>query len=794
MKRTVLFLVALCLTAATPAQDKPIPWDDFDKAIEAMQVRVETMMGEIGKVSLQTYADETKVQDKHGWLSAWSGGLYLDANKARDFHGFHREVLYETGRWSTNRPKLVQARYFEYYKKGMRELEATHLQILTAFKEYARAIVGEIVAYEKGGREAMNEAEKVTKSLKDGWKKHQTKVCFEPNIIEGAIPEPRVLGIGTIKIDYANWHAERMGSNEGLSRVKRSIEARTKDIDAKVAEIRAMNGEIDALQATYQQKLKAQMEAEWVARNGPRQLTNPAIRDTERAHSAAIAELARVDAQLRTAKGTTKRSLQSKQRQLRTQRDRAKSRVSMLKEDLVEDAKADAQAALTRITNERYDALKPLARAESERNIRVGVLETMQQGYQTDIEEHDRLIALLGKLGSEAPVITLVKASGFEAKLWEPEDVLRDLDADIAATQAMLREFDDKRRTKRQEMLEWSEEVTRKSQALAASQWGSMMAQFGVEVVFAAADLAKAAKEGPAGVLAEASKKLVENALFGVSYADPNNLIPESDTFLDTASDLLPDGWATKDSGKRLVKSGITGYSTSYALSSYLASQARQDYEGVAQRMARLTWMDDEAVFVAANRRNFQVAPLLAEHKKALVEAEKNLAKMGTWKNYLKKGGSSFFVGKIKDLTKGAAKQALANMIEGEAWQDHKAAELEYRSRVLLLYQASNMYWKSHDALEHLRSLRRSLLDQYDPGSSMKVSNRGSLADDEDLMIELSDRGSDAHRPSNREVDLFFGDVKAERLSGGRLIFKVTAAKLQAMPVAAHPIRIVVRG
>jgi len=259
-------------------------------------------------------------------------------------------------------------------------------------------------------------------------------------------------------------------------------------------------------------------------------------------------------------------------------------------------------------------------------------------------------------------------------------------------------------------------------------------------------------------------------------------MIPKTDATSKLENFLTLNSMGPEAAGGRLVKT-VVGEQSELALDQYLTQKKRGVWDQLVAQQRQGSWAEGMV----------NLPDRLKSVERDCLKLEKELASRN-WRSILVKGGWSFYTEQLKDDFKEFIKKDLAEMVEGAAWQDYMAAEMSYRAEVGLLLKYSNLYWQAHDGLNHLTGLRETLLRRYNPNTSMVIDNTARISNQQDLTFEVSLRGADPHHPNSLPMELFYGNVQAQRLSGGRSIFRIPASKLRDMLPQPHPLRIVIKG
>ena len=602
------------------------------------------------------------------------------------------------------------------------------------------------------------------------------------------------LSVGNLVFDYSPWHAERADLQSAADRALDDVVQLNRIHTEQLENVASLHADVERLKLTEQARLEELSGA--LDRKGdvPEHLKNTAYRRFEARIARNEARMEQILERVPLAAPEAKEALVAEFREL--EELVASDRLAMQQMEVAlgiaeHRAQAEQQVLLTEAAH--LQALKDLARAISERNIIANVLSGTLDDYHAAVGRHARAQQEASFLGETAPLITRVEAPGFEADIWHPEEDLVVLDRQIAESLEAMWYWDAKRREYRPLLPFRYNIVESAANSLVRWQRASIAAQVGIELVFTGSDiLLKFRSGGVTAALGEAYKKIIENLYWPPTYLDANNLVPDSHDLLDSLEANAPD--ARKALEKRLYKSGVAGTATSAAVATFVRNEAAGGLQELGQRMIHQSWLDGEEEFLNAVKRNFQVRPLFDAQRANLARAEAKLASSTSFKGVLKGASISFVSGLVKDYAKHEAKQAIANIFEGDAFQAYAGAQIDYGSTTTLLLRSSNYYWQAADVHAALTALKREILRQYDPVNAMKINAFGDFASNADLIISFSNRGSDPHHPNAIEMDVFFGGVPARRLSGQRLIYSIPAFELRQMPEGKHELRVVVKG
>lgn len=613
-----------------------------------------------------------------------------------------------------------------------------------------------------------------------------------------AVPLPtraRELSVGNLKIDYAGWYADRAVLQRQADEALRGVTGSNQAHNQKLQEVNALQAKVDQLKAVEEEKRRQlALARDQAISSPPDTLKTPDYRRYEARIARNSARMEQIMARIPLAQPRAKGALVDEYRITERAVVDDRARLAQLDTQLgIAGDRAERVAAAERADLAHLQAIKDLARAISERNIHANILSAALNDYHAAVERHKNALRNASYLGDTAPLVTSVRVRAYEATLWSPEADLKHLETQIAAARAQMWFWDGKRQEYRAALISKKNDVDVKTTSLIRWQRASIGAQFGVELGFTATDIALKFKEGgtPAA-LGEAYKKIIENLIWPPSYLDANNLIPPGHSLMDSLEANAPDPNSALE--KRAYKSGVTSPVTKAIVTKYVRHEAGTTLQDLSQRMVHQSWLDSEEEFLYGVRRNFDVRPLFDKQKALLRKAEENLAKATSFRGVAKSAVQGFAMGLVKDAAKHEIKQAVANMFEGEEFAAFNAAQMQYGSHALLLRNFSNYYWQSFDLYHSMMAQQREILQQYDPANAMKINPGRPFSDAEDVLIEISNRGSDPHHPNAVQMDVTFGGVKAERLSGQRLIFRVPTASLKSLPAGPQALTLRVRG
>lgn len=602
------------------------------------------------------------------------------------------------------------------------------------------------------------------------------------------------LAVGNLVFDYSSWHATRAVLQGEVATAFNDVVQLNRIHAEHLDRVAALQADVERLKVSEQARLEELSGALDRKDDVPEQLKDTAYRRYEDRISRNEARMEQIVERLPLAAQEAKEALVAEYRELEALVASDRLAMQQLEVTLgIAEHRAQAEQQVLAAEAAHLQALKDLARGISERNIIANVLSGTLDDYHIAVDRHARAQQDASLLGDTAPLITRVEAPGFEAVVWYPEDDLKALDRQIAESFEAMWYWDAKRREYRTLLPFRYNIVESAANSLIGWQRASIAAQFGIELVFTGSDiLLKFRSGGVTAALGEAYKKIIENLYWPPTYLDANNLVPDGHDLLDSLEANAPA--AGKALEKRLYKSAITGTATSAAVAAFVRNEAAGGLQEISRQMIRQSWLDGEEAFLHAVKNNFQVRPLFDAQRANLARAEEKLASSTSFKGVLKGASISFVTGLVKDYAKHEAKQAIANIFEGDAFQVYAGAQIDYGAAATLLLRSSNYYWQAADLHAALTAVKREILRQYDPVNAMKINPFGGFPTDADLIISFSNRGSDPHHPNAVEMDVFFGGVPARRLSGQRLIYSVPAFDLRRMPEGRHELRVLVKG
>jgi hypothetical protein len=382
----------------------------------------------------------------------------------------------------------------------------------------------------------------------------------------------------------------------------------------------------------------------------------------------------------------------------------------------VEAARARAAALIPKVAEAQAAYDQQVAKVAEAQN----TFDKNQAKYtQTSQEFSEALAAVKLVQGTPVPRFRDVRTDSgpsvkFHAELWSPDEALRLLDPQIRDAAELVQRMDERRHTTQAEFLSTQREAIAAMDAWADSIMTSALLQAGVETCYYASDIVKASKAGPVGILAELSKKCVENWLSPTKFY-------EADVGLDKdwsnpALDLLPDNvlgvaskngptWGTAE--KRVYKTLGTG-------DAFKAVAAKYNLEHDVRVL-------QEAIGDGGSVAD--IGKLADKFEKSFTEFEKAKTALNPLqvKGFLKANLTSYAEGAAKDITKEALKQMIGELVEGETGRDYMLKEMVATGAARFHLVATSRYWKVYDKYQDLVNLRTAILEGYDRQRGVKV-------------------------------------------------------------------------
>lgn len=602
------------------------------------------------------------------------------------------------------------------------------------------------------------------------------------------------LSVGNLIFDYSPWHAKRAVLQREADSALESVVQIGQLHAQQLANVASLQADIERLRLSEQARLGELSAAIDRRDDVPEQMKNTAYRRYEARIARNEARMEQIVERLPLAFPEAREALVAEYRELEALLASDRLAMRQLEASLgIAEHRAQSAQQVALAEAAHLQAVKDFARQASERNILANVLSGTLDDYHAAVGRHAQAQQKASFLGETAPLITRVEAPGFEATVWYPENELAQLDRQIAGSLEAMWYWDGKRREYRPLLPFRNNAVVSAADSLIRWQRASIAAQVGMELVFTGSDiLLKLQSGGVTAALGEAYKKIIENLIWPPTYLDANNLVPDGHDLLDSLQANAP--VVGKALEKRLYKTVATGTVTGAAVAALVRNELAGGLQELGRRMIHKSWLDGEEASLSNVRRYFEVRPLFEAQRENLAKAEMKLAGFTSFKGVLKEASKSYVTGIVKDYAKHEAKQAIANIFEGDAFQVYAGAQIDYGATATLLLRSSNYYWQAADIHAAMTAVKREILRQYDPVNAMKINAFGDFAADADLIISFSNRGSDPHHPNAIEMDVFFGGIRATRLSGQRLIYSIPAADLQGLSEGQHELRVVVKG
>ena len=294
--------------------------------------------------------------------------------------------------------------------------------------------------------------------------------------------------------------------------------------------------------------------------------------------------------------------------------------------------------------------------------------------------------------------------------------------AEIRERQEIARDLNDKRGSARLAMLEAGEAANDANNRLRDRGAISLIAQAELEIMFAAYDLVKSAKGGPAAVLAEASRQLVMTAAFPPSYYDATKRKLSDYSLYHSApraTELVDlDAHLTGAPEVKELRKYWQGLPFKVVIKSLEEKAGKSAIESAA----------DSYLFAAADLPQANQTALLKsiwKREEELASVSKELAAMSgqAGKSAMVAHASKKFVeGLAKSIAKEAVKKGIAELVEGGALETYMEAQLKLAEAVAAFQHAGGLYWANQDALTVLEGM----LD----GLEAREVNLGPLVDE----------------------------------------------------------------
>ncbi|MEP0940164.1 MAG: hypothetical protein ABJH63_10660 [Rhizobiaceae bacterium] len=337
----------------------------------------------------------------------------------------------------------------------------------------------------------------------------------------------------------------------------------------------------------------------------------------------------------------------------------------------------------------------------------------------------------------------------------------------LRRTQSRLK---DQRKAARERVKELAAIADEKSTTLGRRGGYSVFLQAGLEIGFAAADLWESGtKGGAAGVLLKGIQTFTQNAIFPPSYYDADkgrlaDYMSRSSRAgdyhyadVDTVSGL------GKKFGKEFVK--VVMKSPHSALAKRLNQQVTQN-----------TFKALSESYLKSGGTNHSLIQSMIDNRKQLNEITKELADR-TGKNgareLAKHGWEDFKKGLKKSFGKEVAKNLIAKLVEGRAFDDYMYAQVDLADAVFRMQHVGSLYWANEDELSMLRDLRDNFEERYRPGEGTLVNRNEPFFAEADYSVELIfEEGARASR-INAKVSL--GGIELTR-AGSLAFWKIPAS------------------
>jgi hypothetical protein len=399
-----------------------------------------------------------------------------------------------------------------------------------------------------------------------------------------------------------------------------------------------------------------------------------------------------------------------------------------------------------------------------------------EAALQRDLAERSRLRRELVALGERLAGLDFdvrevtATADGkqvFRAQLnAETGRALRELDEKIAVAARAVAGLEEERRKSKAAFVEAQKRVLAAGDRIVDTLWANAAGDAAIEVGFLALDLGLATLRGGAvGLAAEASKKLVEAALFKLAYpaSDAGGEVEAmlrreygarlKNSFKDTALERVAYERALKETLlKKAVKDPLTKKIVGYLSSTGYQTAVDEARAALAREpsLARLKVLGDSVANLAKARRRIESYEVGKRTKR------------------------SFGRGLVEGIAKDAAKAAFKRKLEARelaAWIDYFEKDVYARGLWPHVQVASSLYWEAKDELDTLVALRDEL-QQRAPDLRIVVQERFQRGGK--LRVELKGEG----RPGPLAVVV--GGVRATPLGG--YVYELSPRGLQLDP------------
>jgi len=396
------------------------------------------------------------------------------------------------------------------------------------------------------------------------------------------------------------------------------------------------------------------------------------------------------------------------------------------------------------------------------------------QKYGKALKAYNQLVA------SGVPLVTEIKNDYYLAQLWTPGEEIKKLNENIRSLKTTLQSLRQRRSKYRDELTQLGDVMTAQTEKLVRAIWKSNLAQAGVEVADFARDMYEAGKIGPQAMLAGIINQMLELAVFGApTYYDGKFEL----------SGYLPSSYTegAKKIGIRMAKTAM-GAPFKAGVEKMVANQELKIYQKMVGRLYAGTWLNElirEYPNLSMKQNAENIMKILKKQDEKLAKASKNFKTSIGKQGKLALGktlGKSFAKGMLKDIAKEALKKETAEFFEGQAMREFALAQYELQGAVMLLLKTSNHYWMTKDAYDTLAAIRNAIIEKFDPINQM-VIDRNKIAKfpngPKPYKISLADNYKPAGIASDRKISLILGGVKAERDSGGALVFTIPAEEIK---------------
>lgn len=602
--------------------------------------------------------------------------------------------------------------------------------------------------------------------------------------------EPKEISIGKLDIDYVGWKVEHSFLQNDLRKaeqevrdISKALEKRQQTTRRELKNLEQTEGEVKALAAKITTGYKDLDRVDNRSKNPEYRNTEQRLDKIDKRMNTILERIDYIKTKTKNSPPEATISLLDEYDDLTKERGKKEKRLKQLRRELgIEQQRKRRLEALRADEDRLWDIRRELLRAEREMSLAVSMQDFEMEQYFAANKSYDKANqAYNGLLDSGTPLITQISNDHYLARLWTPTDELNKLNQQIDTLAKLLRRLDDRRKKYREEMLDYGDEMTRKSDALISGIWKSHLSQGGVEVADFARDLYEGgSKGGFAGVAATVAKKSLELVVFGApTYYDAE--FDLSDQFAASVTS------GAKMTGKRMLKTAM-GHPFKASVENAVVNSEKQMLKRLQKELAQGSWFTEamgksDPALLGKYLDNLPGA--IEAQTKSLKEAEKafatSIGKQGA-KSLGAKLAKGFAKGIAKDLAKTALKKELSEFFEGEALRDYMISQYKLSGSAILLLRASNHYWTTKDTYDALVATRNTIVEKYDPESQMFVehSRVKKLGQEPGpYQILISDQGQNPRQASHRQMELTLNAVKAQRGSDGSLVFVIPADQVK---------------